>query len=84
MVGLVCGSNVLSKYIKDNYTKFDISLRYNCSRVSYYIGFHVYQFISDRFRLGMVSTSHRSLFSASLPFAVYLFNADIRISISAT
>ena len=84
MVGLVYGSNMLSKYIKNNYTKLDIPLRYNCSRVSDYVSFYVYQSIGDWFRLGVVSTSRWSLFSTSLCFAVYLFNTDIGIFISAT
>lgn len=84
MVGLVCGSNMLSKYIKDGYTKFDVPLRHNCSRVSDYVGLYVYQFIGDWFRLGVVSTSRWSLFSTSFRFAVYLFDTDIGIFISAT
>lgn len=84
VVSPVCGSNVLSKYTEDNYTKFDIPLRYNSSRISDYVSLHVYQFIGDRFRLGMVSTSHWSLFSSSIHFAIYLFNTDVGIYISAT
>lgn len=84
MVGLVCSSNMFSKYIKDNYIKFDVPLRYNSSRVSNYVSVHVYQFIGDWFRLGVVSTNYRSLFSTSSRFAVYLFDTDVRIYISAT
>lgn len=84
MVGPICGSNMFNKYTEDNYIKFDVPLRYNSNRISDYVSLHVYQFIGDRFCLGVVSTIHWSLFSTSIHFAVYLLNTDIRIYISAT